>query len=120
MRELLEPLLAAGGGDAAQDFARPLPARVLLAFHDQPENDWASLKSWSEAAFLQFSDDPADQAAFRAANDALYEYGRALVAGRRSAPASTVVDRSIDQLLEYGHRAALRSASYGRVGSARS
>jgi cytochrome P450 len=60
--ELIEPLLAEGGGDAAAGFARPLPARVLLAFLNQPESDWSTLKTWSEAAFLQFSDDPGDQA----------------------------------------------------------
>src|SRR5579884_850271 len=54
--ELLEPLVSAGGGDAASGFAQPLPARVLLTFLNQPEQHWHSLKRWSEAAFLQFSD----------------------------------------------------------------
>lgn len=82
--ELLSPLLVARGGDAAADFARPLPARVLLTFLNQPEEDWVLLKQWSEAAYLQFSSAPEDQAAFQAANDALYSYARSILDDRRA------------------------------------
>ena len=38
--ELLEPLLAAGGGDVAPALTYPLPARVVCELLDVPDDDW--------------------------------------------------------------------------------
>lgn len=51
--DLLDPLLASRDGDAARQFARPLPPRALLALLGQPVEDWAQVKAWSEDAYLR-------------------------------------------------------------------
>lgn len=84
--EQLQPLLAAGGGDAAHDFARPVPPRVLLTFLNQPEQDWETIKTWCEDAFLQGAEDAERLARFQAANDGLWEYSRQVVESRQAAP----------------------------------
>ena len=81
---LLEPLIAAGGGDFAHDLARPLPPQVLLARMGQPLDDWVEVKAACEAAYLQDATDPADQARYHAANAFLWDYSRAVVAERKA------------------------------------
>jgi cytochrome P450 len=46
--EHLAPFVAAGGGDAVSDIARPLPARVLCAFLGIPGAYWARMKSTAD------------------------------------------------------------------------
>jgi cytochrome P450 len=89
---LLEPLLAAGGGDAAHDFARPLPPQVLLTFLDQPPGDWGQIKTWCEDAYLQTSRDPDLQARFQAADRGLWEYSAGVVADRKERPRDPSLD----------------------------
>lgn len=89
---LLEPLLAAGGGDFAHDFARPLPPQVLLARMGQPLTDWLEIKDACEAAYLQDASDPADLARYHASNDFLWDYSRAAVADRQTTPRDPKTD----------------------------
>jgi cytochrome P450 len=89
---LLEPLLAAGGGDAAHEFARPLPPQVLLTFLNQPPDDWHQIKSSCEDAYLQSATDPDLQARFDAANRGLWDYSHAVVADRKHHPRDDTVD----------------------------
>ncbi len=91
---LIEPLVAAGGGDAARDLARPLPPQVLLSFLGQPAADWEMVKDCCELAYLDRSDDPADRAKFDAANETLWDYSRGVVAARiktRADPATDLI-----------------------------
>jgi cytochrome P450 len=89
---LLDPLLAADGGDAAHDFARPLPAQVLLTFLNQPPEDWSQIKTWCEDAFLQTATEPDLQARFQAADRGLWDYSYAVVADRKKQPRDVSVD----------------------------
>jgi cytochrome P450 len=91
-KRLLDPLLAAGGGDAARQFARPLPPRALLTLLGQPVDDWAQVKSWSEDAYLQGAADDEARRRFEAANDGLWAYSRAVVEDRQRSPR----DRDLD------------------------
>jgi cytochrome P450 len=86
---LLDPLLAAGGGDAARQFARPLPPRALLTLLGQPVEDWAQIKSWSEDAYLQGSPTDDERRRFEAANDGLWAYSLDVVADRQRSPRAT-------------------------------
>jgi cytochrome P450 len=90
--ELLDGLIAARGGDAAHDFARPLPPRVLLTFLDQPADDWAQVKTWCEDVFLQNATEPELVARFESANRGLWDYSFQLVAQRRAQPHDPGVD----------------------------
>jgi cytochrome P450 len=90
--KLLEPLLAAGGGDFAHDFARPLPPQVLLARMGQSLTDWAGIKDACEAAYLQDAMDAADLARYHASNDFLWDYSRAAVADRKTTPRDPKAD----------------------------
>lgn len=89
---LLDPLLSAGGGDAAHDFARPLPPQVLLTFLNQSSDDWPQIKTWCEDAFLQSATQPDLQARFQVADRGLWDYSFAAVADRKQHPRDTAVD----------------------------
>jgi len=89
---LIEPLVAAGGGDTAHDLARPLPPQVLLSFLGQPVGDWERVKDCCELAYLDRSDDPADRAKFDAANETLWDYSHAAVAARNEPRADPTTD----------------------------
>jgi cytochrome P450 len=89
---LLDPLLASGGGDAAHEFARPLPPQVLLTFLDQPPADWEQIKTWCEDAFLQSASEPDLQARFQTADQGLWDYSFAVVADRKQHPRDAAVD----------------------------
>ncbi|GAC1321283.1 MAG: cytochrome P450 [Chloroflexota bacterium] len=90
--ELLEKLIATGGGDAAHDFARALPPQVLLTFLDQPPADWQQIKTWCEDAFLQSATEPELQARFQAADRGLWDYSFNLVAHRKEHPHDVEID----------------------------
>jgi hypothetical protein len=49
--EMLEPLLAAGGGDLAGALSYPLPARTLCLWLGLPDGEWSYLKAISEELF---------------------------------------------------------------------
>lgn len=85
-RTLIEPLVAAGGGDFAAGLARPLPPQVLLARMGQPIEDWERVKECCEAAYLQASNDADDLMTYEAANAYLWQYSRDAVADRKTHP----------------------------------
>lgn len=53
---LLDPLLAAGGGDFAANFSFPYPAQVICAFLGIPVEDAINLKKWADESFLYRAD----------------------------------------------------------------
>ena len=75
--ELLEPLLAAGGGDIAPALTYPLPARVVCELLDVPDEDWPVIKQASDDVFEAGPEQRDDREAFRQANERLYDYCRA-------------------------------------------
>ena len=83
---LLDPLLDARGGDAARQFARPLPPRALLTLLGQPLDDWDTIKAWSEDVYLQGSPTDDERRRFEIANDGLWGYSRAMVTDRQQSP----------------------------------
>ena len=89
---LLDPLLTAGGGDAAHDFARPFPPQVLLTLLNQPAEHWEQIKTWCEDAYLQSATEPHLQARFQAADQGLWDYSHAVVADRTRHPRDPVSD----------------------------
>jgi len=84
--EMLQPLLAAGGGDAAPALTYPLPARVLAAFLHLPEGSWQFLKGWSEELYENEEGRGADPEKVQAASCRLYAYAADLVARRKADP----------------------------------
>jgi cytochrome P450 len=77
--EMLEPLLAAGGGEFAEAVSYPLPARTLCLWLGLPDSEWAPLKRISEELFAAEEgrgDDPATRAR---CNDELYDWSRRIV-----------------------------------------
>jgi cytochrome P450 family 130 len=90
--ELLEPLIAAGGGDFAAGLARPLPPQVLLARINAPVEDWAHIKPACEASFLQGAPDAADLEAYERANAHLWDYSRKMVEDRKVRPQDPKAD----------------------------
>lgn len=89
---LLTPLIEAGGGDFAHDFARPLPPQVLLARLNQPLDEWREIKDACEAAYLQDAPDPEDLVRYEAANAFLWNYSRAAVVDRQIQPRDPSAD----------------------------
>jgi cytochrome P450 len=47
---LLEPLVAAGGGDFVKDFSSPLPMDVISALLGVPEGDRRQIREWTDLA----------------------------------------------------------------------
>lgn len=85
-RGCVDRLVAARGGDAVAELARPLPPQVLLSLLNQPREDWVRIKAWAEDAYLQGAQDDESHARFRAADHGLWDYARAIVADRMQAP----------------------------------
>ncbi|MEY2855050.1 MAG: hypothetical protein RL030_2182 [Pseudomonadota bacterium] len=83
---LIEPLVAAGGGDFAHDLARPLPPQVLLARLGQSSEGWERIKECCEASYLQGSTDPADLKTYEEADAFLWDYCHAAIADRKAVP----------------------------------
>ena len=84
--DLIEPLVAHGGGDLAKDLSYPLPALGLCALLDIPGRRWADIKLWSENTLLRDSDDPAEQALADAGHERILEFGLEMIADRRAHP----------------------------------
>jgi cytochrome P450 len=83
VRQHLEPALAAGSGDLAVELAGPLPARVLCAFLNVPDDEWVALKDLSNRVAGVIGGGPEQQVAV---TDAFLEKAKQLVAQRRLAP----------------------------------
>lgn len=84
-REMLRPLLIAGQADFAQDYADPLPTRVLCYLLGIPDADWPLINDMAARLHRVGAErrDNADQRAELGA--ALRDYASRLIAGRRQA-----------------------------------
>jgi cytochrome P450 len=89
---LMEPLLAAGGGDFAEHVARPLPPQVLLATIGLDPKDWEQVKHCCEASYLQSSEDPAELAIYRECDTWLWDYCAKAIADRQQQPRDPATD----------------------------
>jgi cytochrome P450 len=90
--DLLNPLVAAGGGDIASSFTYPLPTRVLCQFLNLPDEAWQLLDELSNQIYLNEEGRGGRPELVQEAENRLEEYGHRLVTGRRAAP----LDRSTD------------------------
>src|SRR5215831_4311630 len=55
---LLEPLVAAGGGDFVKDFSTPLPMEVIFALLGVPDDDRRQIREWTDVALARDPDSP--------------------------------------------------------------
>src|SRR5262245_7692681 len=55
---LLEPLVAAGGGDFVKDFSTPLPMEVIFTLLGVPDADRRQLREWIDVALHRDPDTP--------------------------------------------------------------
>lgn len=90
--EMLEPLLAAGGGDLAGALTYPLPARTLCLWLGLPDDEWQPLKAVSEELFDAEEGRGNDPATRARCNEQLYDYSRRLVRERIAEPRDPAVD----------------------------
>ena len=84
VHEHLAPFIAAGGGDAVQAIARPVPTKVVMAFLGQPLEDWSMIKEWADASRPQQVLDEATRIRIDTAEKALWDYSWALVRDRQA------------------------------------
>src|SRR4051794_35266079 len=116
--ELLEPLLAAGGGDVAPALTYPLPARVVCELLDVPDDDWPLIKQASDEVYEAAPEQRDDPEAYRAANERLYDYCRELVRTRRSRMAVTLLDAGLEEETVVGAIRLMISAGHDSTTSA--
>ena len=55
---LLEPLVAAGGGDFVKDFSTPLPMEVIFTLLGVPDEDRHQIREWTDVALARDPDSP--------------------------------------------------------------
>jgi cytochrome P450 len=116
--ELLEPLLAAGGGDVAPALTYPLPARVVCELLDVPDGDWPLIKRASDEVFEAAPEQRDDPDAHRAANARLVDYCRELVAGGRCRMANDLLAGGVDRETTVGAIRLMISAGHDSTTSA--
>src|SRR4051794_30562809 len=95
--ELLEPLLAAGGGDIAPALTYPLPARVVCELLDVPDEDWPLIKQASDDVYEAGPEQRDDPELFRSANGRLYDYCRELVQSGGCRMANDLLAAAVDE-----------------------
>ncbi|MEO3795774.1 cytochrome P450 [Nonomuraea sp. B10E15] len=83
-RELLEPLLARGGGDYSQEFALPYAAQCFAIFLGLPVDQVLEIRRIGVE--YSFAIQEMDRARVMAASDELYAIARAIVDNRRADP----------------------------------
>lgn len=131
--ELVEELIADGGGDLIASVAEPLPVAVIAEMLGVPEVDRPLLRPWSAAICGMYELNPSEEAARRAVDASLEfsAYLRQLIATRRADPGDDLVsalieahdegDRLSEQemistcvlLLNAGHEATVNSTGNG-------
>ena len=90
--EMLEPVIAAGGGDLAGQLTYPLPARTLCAWLGLPDSEWVYLKRISDDLFNAEEGRGNDPETAKRCAIALDEYSRRLVAERLEKPRDPELD----------------------------
>ncbi|MET9396726.1 cytochrome P450 [Kitasatospora sp. NPDC002965] len=95
--ELVDDLLAAGGGDLIGAVAEPLPVAVIAEMLGVPEADRHLLRPWSADITGMFELNPTEEAARRAvtASVEFSDYLRALIRERRAAPGTDLISALI-------------------------
>ncbi|CAM5667910.1 Cytochrome P450 OS=Streptomyces fumanus OX=67302 GN=GCM10018772_10660 PE=3 SV=1 [Streptomyces fumanus] len=95
--ELVDRLVAAGGGDLLTDVAEPLPVAVIAEMLGIPESDRAPLRPWSADIRGMYELNPSEETAARAvrASVEFTEYLRGLIAERREEPGDDLVSALI-------------------------
>ncbi|MET9799570.1 cytochrome P450 [Streptomyces sp. NPDC006368] len=131
--ELVDGLVAAGGGDLLADVAEPLPVAVIAEMLGIPPADRGLLRPWSAAICGMFELNPDEETARRAvaASVEFSAYLRELIAVRRTAPGEDLIsaliaayeegDRLTEQemistcvlLLNAGHEATVNTTANG-------
>lgn len=131
--ELVDRLVAAGGGDLLADVAEPLPVAVIAEMLGIPESDRAPLRPWSADICGMYELNPSQDTAAKAvrASVEFSEYLRELIAERRKEPGEDLIsgliaahdegDRLTEQemistavlLLNAGHEATVNATVNG-------
>ncbi|SEQ69402.1 unspecific monooxygenase [Streptomyces sp. yr375] len=131
--ELVDRLVAAGGGDLLSEVAEPLPVAVIAEMLGIPESDRAPLRPWSADICGMYELSPSEETAARAvrASVEFSEYLRELIAARRKEPGDDLIsgliaahddgDRLTEQemistavlLLNAGHEATVNATVNG-------
>ncbi|WP_406458229.1 cytochrome P450 [Streptomyces sp. NBC_01622] len=131
--ELVDRLVAAGGGDLLTDVAEPLPVAVIAEMLGIPESDRAPLRPWSADICGMYELSPSQDTAAKAvrASVEFAEYLRELIAARRKEPGDDLIsgliaahdeeDRLTEQemistavlLLNAGHEATVNATVNG-------
>ncbi|MFD9591510.1 cytochrome P450 [Kitasatospora sp. NPDC059973] len=95
--ELVDGLLAAGGGDLVAAVAEPLPVAVIAEMLGVPEGDRHLLRPWSADITGMFELNPTEEAARRAvtASTEFSDYLRALIRERRTEPGGDLISALI-------------------------
>ncbi|MCZ0987891.1 cytochrome P450 [Streptomyces diastatochromogenes] len=131
--ELVDRLVAAGGGDLLTDVAEPLPVAVIAEMLGIPESDRAPLRPWSADICGMYELNPSQETAAKAvrASVEFSDYLRELIAQRRKEPGDDLIsgliaahdegDRLTEQemistavlLLNAGHEATVNATVNG-------
>ncbi|MFJ1647068.1 cytochrome P450 [Streptomyces sp. NPDC088258] len=95
--ELVDRLVAEGGGDLLTAVAEPLPVAVIAEMLGVPEADRPLLRPWSAAICAMYELNPSEDTARHAvtASAEFSAYLRALIAERRTAPGDDLVSELI-------------------------
>ncbi|MFE2886419.1 cytochrome P450 [Streptomyces graminifolii] len=95
--ELVDGLVAKGGGDLLTDVAEPLPVAVIAEMLGIPESDRAPLRPWSADICGMYELSPSEETAAKAvrASDEFSAYLRELIAARRRNPGDDLISGMI-------------------------
>ncbi|MEU7282013.1 cytochrome P450 [Streptomyces sp. NPDC045431] len=95
--ELVDGLVAEGGGDLLTAVAEPLPVAVIAEMLGVPEPDRGLLRPWSAAICGMFELNPSEETAARAvrASVEFSAYLRGLIAERRTSPGEDLISALI-------------------------
>ncbi|WP_432189523.1 cytochrome P450 [Streptomyces sp. Tue6028] len=96
--ELVERLVAAGGGDLLSDVAEPLPVAVIAEMLGIPESDRAPLRPWSADICGMYELNPSEETAAKAvrASVEFTEYLTELIEARRKEPGDDLISGLIE------------------------
>src|SRR5947208_14503767 len=84
--EMLEPLVAAGGGDFAGELALPFPTRVLCRLIAAPDDDWEIINRWGKRVDEAGGQTAPGSAKRSAAGEEIRPYMLDLIRQRREQP----------------------------------
>jgi cytochrome P450 len=90
-REMLRPLLEAGGGDYAEGFSHPYPTRALCLLLKLPDEDWRLINDWSRRVDAIGGQTPPGSPERIAVGEELRPWMADLIEERRRSPGDDVV-----------------------------